>query len=177
MKNTLSRSSQNKGFTLIELLVVISVISFLSSVVLSSLTSARINARDAQRISDIRQIRIALELYRQTNGNYPIIGYWINSYDGTWTSLQTALAPYIKLPKDPTNSGPNPWANGIYSYAHGYDPALYPTNTTYTYDLLTQFENTNNPLRASLKGWIFRADLSRPWWPGAYSANIYTGEY
>ena len=60
-----------RGFTLIELLVVISIISLLSSVVLSSLSSARMKARDARRMQDLIQIRNALEMYRLDNGTYP----------------------------------------------------------------------------------------------------------
>lgn len=52
-----------KGFTLIELLVVISVIGMLAGVVLVGTTGARAKARDARRMSDIDQIRRALELY------------------------------------------------------------------------------------------------------------------
>ncbi|MGB2580529.1 MAG: type II secretion system protein [Minisyncoccia bacterium] len=60
-----------KGFTLIELLVVIAIIGVLSSVVLSSLNSARQKARDAQRVSNLTQIRTALEMYYHDNGSYP----------------------------------------------------------------------------------------------------------
>lgn len=61
----------NRGFTLIELLVVISIIGLLSSVVLSSLNSARLKARDAQRKSQTVEFKKALELYFSTNGRYP----------------------------------------------------------------------------------------------------------
>ncbi len=61
-----------KGFTLIELLVVISIIGLLSSVVLTSVNSARAKARDARRITDLKQIQTALEFYYDTNGSYPI---------------------------------------------------------------------------------------------------------
>jgi len=62
---------KNKGFTLIELLVVIAIIGILSSVVLASLNSARQKSRDAKRVSDIKQVQLALELYFDTNKAYP----------------------------------------------------------------------------------------------------------
>jgi len=65
-----------KGFTLIELLVVIAIIGILSSVVLSSLNSARQKARDAQRVSNLTQIRTALEMYYHDNGSYPKNPVW-----------------------------------------------------------------------------------------------------
>lgn len=64
--------NKNKGFTLIELLVVIAVISLLSSVILSSLNSARSKARDAKRKQDTLQIRTALQMYYNDNGSYPL---------------------------------------------------------------------------------------------------------
>lgn len=60
-----------KGFTLIELLVVISLIGLLSSIVLVGLEGARTQARDATRLSDVAQIKRALEIYRIDNGKYP----------------------------------------------------------------------------------------------------------
>ena len=70
MKYTLKTYS---GFTLIELLVVISIIGLLSSVVLTSLASARNSGKDASRIESFIQLRNALELYRASNnGKYPI---------------------------------------------------------------------------------------------------------
>jgi len=60
------------GFTLIELLVVISIIGFLASGVLASLKSAREKAYDAQIMSDMTQVRNALELYAGANNySYP----------------------------------------------------------------------------------------------------------
>lgn len=61
----------NKGFTLIELLVVIAIIGILSSVVLASLNTARRKSRDARRLADLQQLKIASELYFDDNLSYP----------------------------------------------------------------------------------------------------------
>jgi prepilin-type N-terminal cleavage/methylation domain-containing protein len=64
--------TRERGFTLIELLVVIAIIGILSSVVLASLNSARKKGRDARRISDIKQLQLALELFYDNNSSeYP----------------------------------------------------------------------------------------------------------
>jgi prepilin-type N-terminal cleavage/methylation domain-containing protein len=65
MKNT------KRGFTLIELLVVIAIIGILSGVVLASLNTARERARNATRISDLKQIALTLELANDAAGVYP----------------------------------------------------------------------------------------------------------
>ncbi|MDP1624878.1 MAG: prepilin-type N-terminal cleavage/methylation domain-containing protein [bacterium] len=56
------------GFTLIELLVVISIISLLSSVVLSSLRSAREKANDTKSKQQLSNLRAAAALYYDTTG-------------------------------------------------------------------------------------------------------------
>lgn len=98
----------SRGFTLIELLVVIAIIGILSSVVLASLNSARKKGRDARRISDVKQIQLALELYYDNNQSYPA---------GTGAA-STTLAALVSsgfissIPQDPTNSG-----SYVYTYA------------------------------------------------------------
>src|SRR5689334_9221980 len=62
---------KKEGFTLIELLVVISIIGLLAAVILVSLSTARVKARDARRITDMRQMQTAFELYFNTCSQYP----------------------------------------------------------------------------------------------------------
>lgn len=98
-----------RGFTLIELLIVIAVIGVLASITIVNLSGNQGKARDAQRKNDLSQIKTALELYYNANGNYPITGpgaYY--SHCSAWGPADKdnwipGLAPtYIdKLPKDP----------------------------------------------------------------------------
>ena len=67
----LSDSRRKRGFTLIELLVVISIIGFLATLALVSLNSARMKARDARRLADLNQFKIALELFYDKNNRMP----------------------------------------------------------------------------------------------------------
>ncbi|OGG55364.1 hypothetical protein A3D62_02340 [Candidatus Kaiserbacteria bacterium RIFCSPHIGHO2_02_FULL_49_11] len=111
---------KNKGFTLIELLVVIAIIGILSSVVLASLNSAREKSRDARRISDIKQLQLALELYYDSNANYP-------------TSTSSLVPSYIAAnPTDPQSSS-------AYAYA-----ALGSGTTCSSYHLGAVLENTTH---------------------------------
>ena len=80
----------NKGFTLIELLVVIAIIAILSTVVMAGLNSARSKARDARRLSDIKEIQSALNLYYDNCGGFPDI----------------TAATVIANPGDATHLGP-----------------------------------------------------------------------
>ncbi|OGH74931.1 MAG: hypothetical protein A3F22_02525 [Candidatus Magasanikbacteria bacterium RIFCSPHIGHO2_12_FULL_41_16] len=63
--------SSSKGFTLIELLVVIAIIALLSTLAVIALGSARKKANDAKRLSDMTQIRFALESYFTKRNTYP----------------------------------------------------------------------------------------------------------
>lgn len=59
------------AFTLIELLVIIAIIALLSTLSVIALNNARAKARDARRLSDVKQISTALELYYNSHGIYP----------------------------------------------------------------------------------------------------------
>lgn len=66
-----SLKKKGEGFTLIELLVVIAIIGLLSTLAIVALSSAREKARDSKRVTDIRQIQTALEIYFNDQESYP----------------------------------------------------------------------------------------------------------
>lgn len=95
-----------KGFTLVELLVVIAIIGILATLLLLQLGVARQRARDAKRIADVNQVRTALELFFDDNGQYP--------QQATYAGLAGGLVPkYLTLlPVDSLNISPH-----LYGYA------------------------------------------------------------
>jgi general secretion pathway protein G len=64
-------NNPTRGFTLVELLVVIAIIGILVGTVVANVTSSRIKARDARRLSDMREVQSSLELYYGDCTEYP----------------------------------------------------------------------------------------------------------
>lgn len=63
MGSAMRKYSALRGFTLIEVIVVIGIIGIMAAIISTALATARIKARDARRIADIKQVQNALELY------------------------------------------------------------------------------------------------------------------
>jgi prepilin-type N-terminal cleavage/methylation domain-containing protein len=84
MKKYITRS----GFTLVELMVVVSVIGILSAIVYANFGSARAAARDDVRKSALKEVQLALQLYKAQYGVYPDQGCGNNagkSPSGIWS--------------------------------------------------------------------------------------------
>lgn len=122
--------NRTSGFTLIELLVVIAIIGILSTIAMTSLNGARRRARDATRISNLKEIQKAVELYYSNNGSYP-------STSGSWRSECAAWGSYANnnvvpgivpsmmetLPRDPNMDTVNSKYCYVYS-SNGTDYAI-----------------------------------------------------
>ncbi len=93
MKNTslIKTVKKSKGFTLVELMVVIGVIGILSGIVYASFSGARQATRDEVRKTDLKQLQLAVEMYRAQFGQYPAAG----CSTGTGSFTPTTCATYI----------------------------------------------------------------------------------
>ena len=103
-------NKNQKGFTLIELLVVIAIIGLLSTLSIIALNSARARARDAKRISDVKQMQIALEMYYNENNAYP---------------ASAAVVPGASI----ATSGSEPFLRAVPTPPEPYDGATCNTDT------------------------------------------------
>jgi type II secretion system protein G len=91
------------GFTLIELLVVVAIIGVLASSVLTSVQKVRERANDTQKISSLKNIATALEVYRLNYGQYPDTGGLSTTYAGTDCALMTDVKAVEWIPGLVTN--------------------------------------------------------------------------
>ena len=137
MKN---KQNHKKGFTLIELLVVVAIMGMLAALAVVALNNARARARDARRISDVKQIQTALELYFLDNNDYPPgddihLGsptggcFSDTCFAGTCGVLVTYMG-IVPLNPAPNDDGSCP---DVSAYVYNYDGAEAGTSYHITY--------------------------------------------
>lgn len=140
MKIKIHKNLASHGFTLIELLVVIAIIGMLSSIVLASLNTARTKGQDAARISNVKSLETAMELYYNDNGGYPTSN---GSGNGDVLLGDTMLVGKL-VPKYIASMPAILVADGDHYYANGATSGV----QTSGYDMLIYMKGTNSWCRA-----------------------------
>src|SRR5947207_2762560 len=95
---TAGRGARHDAFTLIELLVVIAIIAILAALLFPVFAQAREKARQTMCASNMKQLGLALEMYRQDyDAENPDEWPWrgLNIWDWDHTFLEV-IAPYTK---------------------------------------------------------------------------------
>lgn len=106
------RISRKSGFTIVELLIVIVIIGILAALVIVAYNGIQARANDSKRITDMRNMKTAIQAYYIDNGTYPPTNF---------QGLSGYLVPeYIKaIPSDSINAARDGKAF-IYYYTRGY---------------------------------------------------------
>lgn len=113
-----------RGFSFVEMIIVVAIIATLATLVVISIQSARISGRDSRRLSDINEIRSALNLYYSKYSQYPtaIIPGQIFSVNSI-----------TYLEKVPSN--PQPYTDGACTDTNPSDYAYTQTSSGLSYTL------------------------------------------
>src|SRR5262249_61982213 len=75
------RRSRSRAFTLIELLVVIAIIAILAAILFPVFSQARDKSRAMSCLSDMRQVAVAMTMYRQDYDQKQVPGWVRNAPD------------------------------------------------------------------------------------------------
>ncbi len=155
-----------KGFTLVELIIVITILAILATIAFISFQNYFWDARDANRVSTIKNIESGLSLFQIKSGMFPtpdtpkIFTGWIEgkSQINQWIIWEnvTRIISLSNIPLDPKEKTP-------------YVYSTFWKNNTY-YQVWIESENTQTSLlpqvyaksKSSIVRWNYKFDPSLP---------------
>lgn len=181
-----SHTARSYGFTLIELTVVIAIIGLLSSIILVSMSSFRAKGRDGQRLTDMREIQLALKTYYADTGHYLYTTGW-TGFDGVYATnhvyadaahtsdlgtLSQALASYLQAVHDPKLTSAS---DSGYLYINQQSAGSYCVLFWRTPEDLNDFPSTMVP-KTRCQGWSSSGVCNVAGTSGSATNAIFSGE-
>lgn len=147
--------NSQRGFTIVELMVVVAIIGILSGIIITNLTSSKSKSRDAQRVSDVNQIQLALEQYFDRCGQYPIPtgtsnGQILLTANNGCPSGITFSSYISVIPNDPVSKT---------QYGYIVNSSALPTD----YILHASLENSNNAQQNSYSETVRSGTVTGSW--------------
>jgi general secretion pathway protein G len=95
-----------QGFTILEMLVVLAIIAVLSAIGITQFSNAQQKSRDVKRLSDVREIKKALNLYQIDNIRFPIQTTELTiTGDDSFSTILEASGFITEVPTDPQHPG------------------------------------------------------------------------
>ncbi|HJN16950.1 MAG TPA: DUF1559 domain-containing protein [Armatimonadota bacterium] len=166
-----------RGFTLIELLVVIAIIAILAGILFPVFARAREKARQTSCSSNMRQIALAVEMYKNDNDDFYVWVYSCTARAG-WILWEEQISQYIQ-------GGPTQMTHemqiflcpsfGGWKAACRLDPPVHGYTGGYAYNtrgLLTGMSGIEDGLVEDPTGTILIYESTSCRMAGAYDPNL-----
>jgi len=173
-----------KAFTLIELMIVIAIIWVLAVTLVPQLTWAQARARDAWRISSIKNIAAVLETYNSDEGLFPSPSDSVGSTNSwclstsSWAVIDDLanLFKWWKAPLDPqvNNISWNCWVPWVFSYN-----ALTKNGLSKGWYILITNVETDKKANLDIKSFNYSSDYTTMssddwWWATEFEQSNYS---
>jgi len=152
-----------KAFTLIELLIVISIVSLLSTVIMYSVSGAKIGAQDTHKKEEVRQVNNALAIYKDKNSDTPrglnagtsaSFGVVYNENTPEYQSAMQTLVDAKALPEIPTSPNGVDYFYLVEEEGEGVFGAVLRSNNEISDNNGCEFSNDNYGCSGPAKAYV-----------------------
>lgn len=130
--------NSHSGFTFVEVLVVSVLVAILATIAMVAYSGAARSTRDSRRKQDMANVRVALESYRQVNGEYPPAAGCPTAQAG-WSTCDTEWIHELE-PEYMNDLGLDPRQSA------GWEGYGYIRQSDTDYLLIVYLENASDPL-------------------------------